>query len=177
MSNRHRESCRIFSALQNYERFTCGSPFPIYLQPDQKLILYLWGHKGQLCQRFFRYQDTITKFQILKIFWLIDSNSAFPDIFSRIVTLKEYQSHKLQPEKKPWEIGFFADYGNPVIYKIQHGDKSHDSCNGFNPTYCQQGKHKNISKLRNDDASCTLNSFNSGNPYNLPLTVSHGKDH
>ena len=36
------------SALQTYEHYIIGSPFPIYLYCDHKPILYLWGRKGQL---------------------------------------------------------------------------------------------------------------------------------
>ena len=67
MSTLHRELCGIVSALQTYEHYIIGSPFPIYLYCDHKPILYLWGRKGQLSHRFFRYQVIITKFQNLKI--------------------------------------------------------------------------------------------------------------
>ena len=67
MSSLHRELCGIVSALQTYEHYIIGSPFPIYLNCDHKPILYLRGRKGQLSHRFFRYQVIITKFQNLKI--------------------------------------------------------------------------------------------------------------
>ena len=72
MSTLHRELCGIVSALQTYEHYIIGSPFPIYLYCDHKPILYLWGRKGQLSHRFFRYQVIITKFQNLKIIWTPD---------------------------------------------------------------------------------------------------------
>ena len=53
MSTLHRELCGIVSALQTYEHYIIGSPFPIYLYCDHKPILYLWGRKGQLSHRFF----------------------------------------------------------------------------------------------------------------------------
>ena len=65
MSTPHRELCGLVSAPQTYEQYIIGSPFPIYLYCDKKLTLYLRGRKGQLSQRFFRYQVIITKFQIL----------------------------------------------------------------------------------------------------------------
>ena len=80
MSTLHRELCGIVSALQTYEQFIIGSPFPIYLCCDHKPILYLWGCKGQLSHRFFRYQVIITKCQNLKIVGTPGSNLAFPDI-------------------------------------------------------------------------------------------------
>ena len=54
MSTLHRELCGIVSALQTYEHYIIGSPFPIYLYCDHKPILSLWGRKRQLSHRFFR---------------------------------------------------------------------------------------------------------------------------
>ena len=42
ISTLHRELCGIVSALQTYEQYIIGSPFPIYLYCDHKRILYLW---------------------------------------------------------------------------------------------------------------------------------------
>ena len=53
MSTLHCELCGIVSALQTYEQYIIGSPFPIYIYCDHKPILYLWGRKGQLSHRFF----------------------------------------------------------------------------------------------------------------------------
>ena len=53
MSTLNRELCGIVSALQTYEHYIIGSPFPIYLYCDHKPIL--WGRKGQVSPRFFRY--------------------------------------------------------------------------------------------------------------------------
>ena len=107
MSTLHRELCGIVSALQTYEHYIIGSPFPIYLYCDRKPILYLWGRKGQLSHRFFRYQVIITKFQNLTIIWTPGSNFAFPDILSRNVALQGYQKHQLQHKKIPRGIEFF----------------------------------------------------------------------
>ena len=85
ISTLHRELCGIVSALQTYEHYIIGSPFPIYLYCDHKPIFYLWGRKGQLSHRFFKYQVVITKFHNLKIIWTPGSNFAFPDILSRNV--------------------------------------------------------------------------------------------
>ena len=104
MSTLHRELCGIVSALQSYEHYIIGSPFPIYLYCDHKPILYLWGRKRQLSHRFFRHQVIITKFQNLKIIWTPGSNLAFPDILSRNVTLECYQKHQLQHKKIPRDI-------------------------------------------------------------------------
>ena len=99
MSTLHRELSGIVSALQTYEHYVIGSPFPIYLYRDDKPIRYLWGRKGQLSHRFFRYQVIITKFQKLKFIWTPGSKLAFPDILSRNVTVEEYQKHQLQHKK------------------------------------------------------------------------------
>ena len=127
----HRELCGIVSALQTYEYYFIGSPSPLYLYCDHKPILYLWGRKGQLSHRFFRYQVIITKFQSLKIIWTPGSNFAFPDIFSRNVTVEEYQKHQLQQKKIPRDIEFYDEHGSPVTYRIQHDDNPKDTCNDF----------------------------------------------
>ena len=53
MSFVHRELCGSVSALQTYEHYIIGSPFPVYLYCDHKPFLYSWGRKGQLSHRFF----------------------------------------------------------------------------------------------------------------------------
>ena len=62
MSTTHRELCGIVSALQTYEHYLLGSPHPIYVYCDHKPIIYLWGRRGKLSHRFFRYQ--VRKFKI-----------------------------------------------------------------------------------------------------------------
>ena len=104
MSTLHRELCGIVSALQTYENYIIGSPFPIYLYCDPKPILNLRGWKGQLSQRFFRYQVIITKFKTLKFIWSPYSNLAFPDILIQNITVEEYQKHQLQHKKIPRDI-------------------------------------------------------------------------
>ena len=55
MSTLHRELCGIVFALQTYELYIIGSPFPIYLYSDHKPFLYLCGQKGRLSHQFFKY--------------------------------------------------------------------------------------------------------------------------
>ena len=117
VSTLHRELCGIVSALQTYEHYIMGSPFPIYLFCDHKPILYLWGRKGQLSHHFFRSQVIITKFQNLKIIGTPGSNLAFPDILSRNVTVAEYQMHQLQHKRIPRDIEFFDEHGTPVTHQ------------------------------------------------------------
>ena len=45
MSTLHRELCEIVSALETYEHYIIGSPFPIYLYCEYKPILHFWGRK------------------------------------------------------------------------------------------------------------------------------------
>ena len=159
VSTLHRELCGIVSALQTYEHYIIGSPFPIYLYCDHKPMVYLWGRKGQLSHRFIRYQVIITKFQNLKFIWTPGSNLAFPDILSRNVTIEEYQKHQLQHKKIPRDIEFFDEHGSRVIYKIKHEDIPNDSCIDFYPIRCQQGNDEKVLRLQTDGETYTLISL------------------
>ena len=160
MSTLQRELCGIVSsALQTYKHYFIGSTFPIYLYCDQKPILYLWGRKGQLSHRFFRYQVTVTKIQKLKIIWTPGSNLLFPDILSRNVTIDEYQHHQLQHKKLPRDIQFFDEHGQQITYKINHDDTAAETYSDFYPIHCQQGKDQKILRLHNDGENFSLNSI------------------
>ena len=159
MSTLHRELCGIVSALQTYEHYIIGSPFPIYLYCDHKPILYLWGRKGQLSHRFFRYQVIITKFQNMKIIWTPGSNLAFPDILSRNVTVEEHQMHQLRHKRIPRDIEFFDEHGTPVTYQIQHEDNPNDTCNDFHPIKYKRGNEEKILRLQNDSEDFTVSSM------------------
>ena len=159
MSTLHRELCGIVSALQTYEHYIIGFPFPIYLYCDHKPILYLWGRKGQLSHRFFRYQVIITKFQNLKIIWTPGSNLAFHDILSRNVTIDEYQHHQLQHKKLPRDIQFFDEHGQQITYKINHDDTATETYNDFYPIHCQQGKDQKILRLHDDGENFSFYSI------------------
>ena len=158
MSTLHRELCGIVSALQTYEHYIIGSPFPIYLYSDQKPILYLWGGKEQLSHCFFRYQVIIAKFQNLKITWTPGSNLAFPDILSRNVTIEEYQTHQLQHKRISRDIGFFDEHATPATYQNQHEDNPNDTCNDFYPIKYKRGKEGKIMRLQNDGEDFTVSS-------------------
>ena len=135
-----------------------------YLNCDHKPILYLWGRKGQLSHRFFRYQVIITKFQNLKIIWTPGSNLAFPDILSRNVTAEEYQRHQLNHKKIPRDIEFYDEHGSPVTFRIKHDDNPSDTCNDFYPIHCQQGNDNKVLRLHKDGENFTLNSLNNEFP-------------
>ena len=164
MSTLHRDLYGIVSALQTYEHYIIGSPFPIYLYCDHKPILYLWGRKGQLSHRFFRYQVIITNIQNLKNIWSPGSNLVFPDILSRNVTMEEYQKHQLQHRKIPRDIQFFHEHGSPVTYRIQHDDNPNDTCNDFYPIHCQQKNDNKVLRLHIDGENFTVNSLSNEFP-------------
>ena len=124
MSTIHRELCSIVSALETYEHYILGSPSPIYLYCDHKPIFYLWGQKGQLYHRFFKYQAIIRKFHNLKIISTPCSNLAFPDIFSRKVTLSDVNKLQLQHKEIPKEISFYDEGGDQMHYTIKHEESS-----------------------------------------------------
>ena len=159
MSTLQRELCGIVSALQTYDHYIIGSPFPIYLFCHQKPILYLWGRKGQLSHRFFRYQVIITKFQNLKIIWTPGSNLAFPDILSRNVTVEEYQMHQLRHKRIPRNIELFDQHGAPVTYQIQHEGSPNDNCNDFYPIKYKRGNEVKLLRLQNDGEDFTISSM------------------
>ena len=162
MSTLHRELCGIVSALQTYEPYIIGSPFPIYLYFHHKPIFYLWGRKGQLSHCFFRYQVIITNFQNLRIIWTPGSNLAFPDILSRNITIEEYQMQQLQHKSVPRDIEFFDEKGTPVSYQIQNGDNSNDTCNNFytiSPITYKRGNEEKILRLQNDGEDFNVSSL------------------
>ena len=164
MSTLHREHCGTVSALQTCEHYIIGSPFPIYLYCDHKPILYIWVRKGQLSPRFFRYQVIITKFQNLNIIWTPGSNLAFPDTFSRNITLEEYQKHQLQHKKVSRDIETYDEHGSLVHCRIQHDDNPNDTCNDFYPIHCQQGNDNKVLRLHIVDKNSTLISFSNEFP-------------
>ena len=131
MSTLHRELCGIVSTLLTCEFYIMGSPFPIYLYRDHKPILYLWGRKGQLSHRLFRYQVIFRTFQNMKIIWTPGSNLVFPDILSRNITIEACQKHQLQHKRIPRDIEFYDENSTPVTYQIQHEDNPNDTCNDF----------------------------------------------
>ena len=108
MSTTARELCGVISALQTYEQYLIGSPHPVYVYTDHKPLMYLWGRRGKLSHRFFRYQLVISQFQNLKIIWTEGKNLAFPDILSRNVKLKDLDKYQLKHKKIPKDISFLT---------------------------------------------------------------------
>ena len=159
MSTLHREICGFVSALQTYEHYNTGSPFPIYLYCDHKPFLFFWGRKRQLSHRFFRHPVMITKFQNLKIIWIPGLNLVFPDTLCWNVTIDEYQQHQLPHKKLPRDIQFFDEHGQQITYKINHDDTAAETCNDFYRLHCQQGKAQKILRLHIDGENFSLNSL------------------
>ena len=156
MSTLHRELCEIVSALQTYEYYIIGSPFPIYLNCDHKPFIFLWGRNGQLSLRVFRYQVIITKLQNLKIIWTPGSNLAFPDILRRNVTIEEYQKHQLRHKRIPCDVELYGELETPVTYQIQHEDNPDDTCNDFYLIKYTRGNEEKILRLQDDGDDFTV---------------------
>ena len=104
MSPQRRELCGITSALQTYEFYVIGSPFPICLYYDHRPILFLWSRRGQMSHRFLKYQVVITKFQNLQFVYTEGKNLAFPDILSRNASLSDAKLYQLEHKVKPKDI-------------------------------------------------------------------------
>ena len=132
MSTTARELCGVISALQTYEPYIIGSPHPVYVYTDHKPLMYLWGRRGKLSHRFFRYQLVISQFQNLKIIWTEGKNLAFPDILSRNVKLKDLDKHQLKHKKIPKDISFYDKNGNEEKYFIVR-DHEKGPADGFYP--------------------------------------------
>ena len=119
----------------------------------------MWGLKGQLSHRSFRYQVIITKFQNLKIIWTPGLNLAFPDILSRNITIGENQKHQLQHKRIPRDIEFYDEHGIQVTYQNQHEDNPNDTCNGFYPIKYKRGNEEKILRLQNGGEDFTVSSM------------------
>ena len=132
MSTTARELCGVISALQTYEHYINGSPFPVYVYTDHKPLMYLWGRQGNLSHRFFRYQLVISQFQNLKIIWTEGKNLAFPDILIRNVKLKDLDKHQLKHKKIPKDISFYDQNGNEEKYFVLH-DNGKGNADNFYP--------------------------------------------
>ena len=116
MSPQHRELCGIISALQTYEFYLIGSPFPTYLFCDHRPILFLWSRRGQLSHRFFKYQVVLTKFQNLKSIYTKGKNLAFPVLLSRQVPIEEAKNFQIEHKTIPKDINFYTSDLKPVSY-------------------------------------------------------------
>ena len=73
-----------------------------------------------------------------------ESDLAFSDFPSQNATVEERQKPQLHYKKKPSDVEFYDEYGSPITYRIQHGDKPNDTCNDFYPTHCRQGSNNKV---------------------------------
>ena len=85
LSTLDRELLGIVHALQNYEFLIIGSPHPIHIFTDHKL-LHCFTKKGTLVLVFYRAQIQLTKFSKLKIIHTPGKNLSVADMLSRSFT-------------------------------------------------------------------------------------------
>ena len=159
MSTLHRELCGIVSALQTYEHYIIGSPFSYYMYCDHKPILYLWGRKGQVLPRFFRYQVIISKFPNLKLIWTPGCNVAFPDILRGNVPIEKHQKHQLSHKILLNDTHFFDEHGTRVHYKTNHEENEETTKNDFYSILYEKGNERKILHLQNDGNTSTVNNL------------------
>ena len=152
MSPQHRELCRIISALQTYEFYLIGSPFPKYLFCDHRSILFLWSRRGQISHRFFKFQVVLTKFQNLNIIYTEDKNLAFPDLLSRQVPIEEAKKFQIEHKTIPNDINFYTSDLKPVSYSVLHKEDKTNSSNDSHSilTQVQGGTRKRMNISEND---------------------------
>ena len=153
MSTQHRELCGIISALHTYEFYVIGSPFPIYLYCDHRPFLFLWSRRGQMSNRFLKYQVVITKFQNLQILHTEGKNVAFPDILSRNISLADAKLCQLEHKVIPRDIKFHIN-GKEVNYSVLYQDDEDATANDCYPIIAQiKGEKKLINKNDEGDFS------------------------
>ena len=137
MSTQHRELCGIISALKTYEFYIIGSPFPLYLYCDHRLILFIWSRKGQLSHILFKYQVVLTKFNNLKIIYTPGSNVAFPDLLSQNVPIADIKKYQLEHKTIPNDIKIILDNGEQICYSVLHKDNNNIFQNDCYPVIAQ----------------------------------------
>ena len=123
MSTTARELCGVIFAPQTNEHYIIGSPHPVYLYTDHIPLLYLWGRRGKLSNRFFRYQFVISQFQNFKIIWTEGKNLAFTDILSGNVSIKDLDKCQLKHKKIPKDIKFYDESGYEEKYFVLHDNE------------------------------------------------------
>ena len=100
----------------------------MYLYTDHKPLLYLWGRRGKISHRFFRYQLVISQFQNLKIIWTEGKNLAFPDILSRNVSIKDLDKYQLKHKKSRKTLNFMTSQATKkkdfVLHDNEKGQKN-----------------------------------------------------
>ena len=150
MSPQHRELCGILSALQTYEFYVIGSPFPIYLYCDHRPILFLRSRRGQMSHRFFKYQVVITKFQNLQIVYTKGINLAFPDIHSRNLSLADAELYQLEHKVIPKDIKFHINR-KELNYCLLHQDDKDATSNDCYPIIaCVKGERKKFFNINDE---------------------------
>ena len=123
LSTLDRELLAIVYALQIYEFLIIGSPHPIYVFTDHKLLLHCFAKKGNLSPRFYSAQMQLTKFFKLNLIHTPGKNLTVADMFSRTFTEEQLQLHQLRHKQLPPQIDFTIMKDNklkPVHYLVKH---------------------------------------------------------
>ena len=124
----------ILHSLQIYEFLIIGSPHPIHIFTDHKLLLHCFTKKSYLNSRFYRAQMQLTNLSKLKIFHTPGKNLSVADMLSRSFTKTELQLNQLKHKQLPPQVDFALVQDNtlkPVHYLIKHEEilrhQKHDS--------------------------------------------------
>ena len=160
-----RELLGIVHALQIYEFLIIGSPHPIHIFTDHKLLLHCFTKKGKLSPRFYRAQMQLTKFSKLKVIHTPGKNLSVAGMLSRSFTKAELKLNQLKHKQFPSQIDFaLLQNGTlkPVHYLIKHEEilphQKHDS----HPILADYGTDQfsiRINDKRNDIIVKPLQSF------------------
>ena len=158
LSTLDRELLGIVHALQIYEFLIIGSPRPIHIFTDHKLLLHCFTKKGNLCPRFHRAQMQLTKFSKLNIFYTPGKNLSAADMLSRSFTKTELQLNQLKHKQLPPQIVFAILQNNsltPVHYLKQHDEKLPHQKNDSHPILADYGTNQ-FSIGKNDKGNDTI---------------------
>ena len=185
MSTTARELCGVISALQTYEHYLIGSPHSVYVFTDHKPLMYLWGRRGKLSHRLFRYQLVITRFQNLKIIWTEGKNLAFPDILSRNVKINDLDRYQLKHKKIPKDISFYDQNGCEEKYFVLRDSEKRPADNFFpilkqSKTRIDKYIFKNDKMIRqhynpNQNRLCSINNVSENFAYGP--SINHYRRH
>ena len=114
-----RELAGLVWSLHIYDFMISGTKFPLKVYTDHKPILYLFGKKGQLNHRLFKYQLQLTKYNTLEIHWIEGKKLPLPDELSRSLSSKEVREIQLNHKNLPKELKLFKN-GIEIEYTIEH---------------------------------------------------------
>ena len=123
-----RELLGLVHALQIYEFLIIGSPHPIHIFTDQKLLSYCFTKKRNLSPRFYRAQMQLTKISELKNHHTPGKNLSVAYVKS-FFTKTELQINQIKHKQLPPRIEFAVLQNTtlkPVHISIRMNDKGND---------------------------------------------------